>query len=65
MRLVLALVCALASTALAQPDDKADNDADKPAETPVQLDPIAKYFNVLESMKLVDIESGNLESLKR
>ena len=27
-------------------------------------DPLAKYFTALESMKLIDVESGNLESLR-
>jgi TolA-binding protein len=60
MRPLLALV-AMAGIAHAQPepDDK------EPKDEPAKLDPIAKYFNVLESMKLVDIESGNLDSLKR
>jgi hypothetical protein len=59
--IALASVVALHGVALAQPDDETD----KPEEAPAQLDPIGKYFSVLESMKLVDIESGNLESLKR
>jgi hypothetical protein len=28
-------------------------------------DPLAKYFSTLETMKLIDVESGNLESLRR
>jgi len=28
-------------------------------------DPLAKYFSALESMKLIDVESGTLETLKR
>ena len=35
--------------------------ADKPAAT----DPIAKYFTELAAMKLVDAESGNLETLRK
>nr|MBA3503849.1 tetratricopeptide repeat protein [Deltaproteobacteria bacterium] len=62
--IALASIVALHSAALAQPDDK-DDEKPEPAEAPAQLDPIAKYFNVLESMKLVDVESGNLDSLKR
>jgi tetratricopeptide (TPR) repeat protein len=63
--LALASIIALHGAAFAQPDDKDDDQKSEPAETPAQLDPIAKYFNVLESMKLVDVESGNLDSLKR
>jgi TolA-binding protein len=71
--IALAAVVALYGAALAQPDKdkdkkekaKADDETDEPVEPPQKLDPIAKYFNVLESMKLVDIESGNLDSLKR
>ncbi|HLL23979.1 MAG TPA: hypothetical protein VK427_17725, partial [Kofleriaceae bacterium] len=54
------MITVLDGSALAQPD----GEATKP-EPPAQLDPIAKYFSVLESMKLVDVESGNVESLKR
>jgi len=62
MRAALAtlLVAAAARVAAAQPDDGAAADA-----PPAPVDAIGKYFNVLESMKLVDIESGNLESLRR
>ena len=28
-------------------------------------DPLAKYFSALEQMKLIDVESGNLETLRR
>jgi hypothetical protein len=34
-------------------------------EGPTVDDPIAKYFAELESMKLVDVESGTLETLRR
>ena len=63
-RAALALVALLHGSALAQPDDKQADDKE-PAEEPAALDPIAKYFNVLESMKLVDIESGNLDTLRK
>jgi TolA-binding protein len=61
--LVLA-VLSLATPALAKGKD--DTKA-KPAEkTQADIDdPLAKYFSALESMKLIDVESGNLESLKR
>ena len=64
MRTALVLVALLHGSALAQPDDKKADDKE-PAEAPAALDPISKYFNVLESMKLVDIESGNLDTLRR
>ena len=46
---------AVHGAALAQPPDN-EQDKPEPAEAPVQLDPIAKYFNVLEAMKLVDVQ---------
>ena len=51
MKRVVALL-ALSSVAIA--DD----------EPPTRVDPIGKYFNVLESIGLVDIQSGNLETLR-
>ncbi len=69
MRFGVALaVLALSGSVYAQPDDKkADDKKDDKAEKeePTALDPIAKYFTVLESMKLIDVESGNLDTLKR
>ncbi len=62
-----AVACALmiASTANAVPS-AATQPAGKPAEArPVADDPIAKYFTELEAMKLIDAESGNLETLRR
>ncbi len=35
------------------------------AARPAADDPIAKYFTELEAMKLIDAESGNLETLRR
>ncbi len=62
-----ALVVVLAGTAVAQPErgDLTPTSATAEPEAPATLDPLAKYFNVLEGMKLVDVESGNLESLRR
>lgn len=60
---VLGLVLATGvATAQPPPDDKAE-----PAtkEEPQQLDPIAKYFQQLEAMKLIDATSGNLTTLKK
>ncbi|MFT3700506.1 MAG: hypothetical protein QM831_45600 [Kofleriaceae bacterium] len=66
MRLVSALLLA----ALVVPAAAKGTDKDKPAgkSEPVKADvddPLAKYFSTMESMKLIDVESGTLESLKR
>src|ERR1700710_821618 len=65
---ITALALLAASPALAKgKDDKADK-ADKTAKPATAADvddPLAKYFSALESMKLIDVESGTLESLKR
>ncbi|HEU4732994.1 MAG TPA: hypothetical protein VFT22_34105 [Kofleriaceae bacterium] len=45
-----------APRAAAEPAARTDRAAD---------DPIARYFTVLESMKLIDAESGNLDTLRR
>ena len=45
-----------------KPDTKATTE---PAEKPAADDPLAKYFSTLQTMKLIDVESGTLESLKR
>ena len=39
--------------------------AARPAADKPVADPIAKYFTELEAMKLIDAESGNLDSLRR
>jgi TolA-binding protein len=39
--------------------------AGRPADKAAADDPIAKYFAELEAMKLIDAESGNLETLRR
>jgi len=63
MRSFLALVL-IGGTALAQPPP---SDEEPPAkkEEPAQLDPIARYFQQLEMMKLIDVASGNLGTLKK
>src|SRR5262249_13876774 len=43
--------------------DKPDKPDQK--DEPAQLDPIAKYYNELASMKLVDVEGANLQTLRR
>jgi len=37
----------------------------KQPEQPVALDAIGKYFTELEAMKLIDVESGNINTLRR
>ena len=59
---VLGLVLAT-GVATAQPPPDEEPQATK--EEPAQLDPIAKYFQQLEAMKLIDVASGNLTTLKR
>ncbi|MGE5182720.1 MAG: hypothetical protein ACM31C_11685 [Acidobacteriota bacterium] len=67
MTRALAIVLALAATAQAAPKVAA-TDAPKPAAAaaPAEAgDPIARYFAQLEQMKLIDVTTGNLDSLKR
>jgi TolA-binding protein len=54
----------VAGTAGAAPRAAATEPTSKPADR-APSDPIAKYFTELEAMKLVDVESGNLDSLRR
>ena len=57
----LLLVASLIGVASAQPETAA-------APTPAAKapdDPIAKYFTELEASKLIDVESGNLETLRK
>jgi TolA-binding protein len=61
---VAACSLALAGTAGAQPRAAAAEPTSKPADRPPS-DPIARYFTELEAMKLIDVESGNLDSLRR
>jgi len=62
---VIAAACGLlvAGVAGAAPRAAATEPSSKPAER-VADDPIAKYFTELEAMKLVDAESGNLQTLR-
>ncbi len=60
----LAMVAALAGTAHAGPST-VKTASESTASADVKTDEIAKYFQTLESMKLIDAESGTLESLKR
>ena len=55
----------LVATAAAAAPGTAAPPAGKPAERPAADDPLAQYFTALEAMKLIDVESGNLESLRR
>ena len=59
---LVAALAALATPAFAQDPPKEPDAA--PAKKPVD-DPLAKYFEALEATKLVDVESGNLDTLKR
>ena len=43
----------------------APNAATGPTERPAADDPLAQYFTALEAMKLIDVETGNLDSLRR
>ncbi len=54
------VLVATARLASAQPEGT--DEADAP---PAKLDPIGRYYTELEATKLVDVESGNLETLKR
>jgi hypothetical protein len=60
----LAVVCALASAAQATPRASATESA-APAVKVETDDPLAKYFAELAAMKLIDVESGTLETLRR
>ncbi|MEO6775323.1 MAG: hypothetical protein ABI467_20335 [Kofleriaceae bacterium] len=62
-----AMVCALlASSAFAKGKDDAKPAAEPAAASAADLDdPLAKYFAALEQMKLIDVESGNLATLRR
>ncbi|MFN0251159.1 MAG: tetratricopeptide repeat protein [Kofleriaceae bacterium] len=72
MRLAAATLLAATITVIAappvlaqDPPKPADDEAEpEPAQKPVD-DPLAKYFEALEATKLVDVESGNLDTLKR
>ncbi len=44
---------------------KGNSDPKPAAKSADADDPLAKYFSALESMKLIDVESGTLETLKR
>jgi TolA-binding protein len=60
----LAVIAALAGSAAAAPQSKASGD-DTTTTAEIKLDELAKYYQQLEAMKLIDAESGTLESLKK
>ncbi|HET7501058.1 MAG TPA: hypothetical protein VFK02_08650 [Kofleriaceae bacterium] len=63
-----ALACAGLVTGAAQAAHAAPRAATEPAartERAAADDPIARYFTTLEAMKLIDAESGNLDSLRK
>ncbi len=57
-------LAALATPALAKGKDEPKPAASEPASAEVD-DPLAKYFSALEAMKLIDVEGGTLETLRR
>ncbi|MEP6865898.1 MAG: hypothetical protein ABJE66_35085, partial [Deltaproteobacteria bacterium] len=63
---IVALLLA-SSSALAKGKDDASKKAPEAKTAPATDvdDPLAKYFSALEQMKLIDVESGNLETLRR
>lgn len=61
----LVSVLALAGAANAAPAASATEPAGKRADKSAADDPIAKYYAELTAMKLVDTESGTLETLRR
>jgi len=64
-RAALACACLVAGAAQAAPA-AATSPAGKPAaDKPAGGDPIAAYFTELEAMKMIDAESGNIDSLRR
>jgi TolA-binding protein len=62
---VLGLVLATGVATAQPPPDAQEEPAPREKEEPAQLDPIAKYFQQLEAMKLIDATSGSLTTLKR
>jgi hypothetical protein len=60
----LALGLAIPGRAAAAPRSATEPPTARPADRPAD-DPLAAYFTELEAMKLVDVESGNLETLRR
>jgi tetratricopeptide (TPR) repeat protein len=63
LTLVGLLVSGVAS---AQPDEPADKPENKAEPAPAaSLDGIGKYFTALEAMKLIDVDSGNITTLRR
>jgi TolA-binding protein len=66
MRLAaLIAIAALVGPAAAAPGSKAASDDDVSTATEIKTDELSKYFKQLEAMKLIDAESGTLESLKK
>jgi TolA-binding protein len=62
---VTACVSLIAATAGAAPRATTPPAGKPAADRAAPDDPIAKYFTELEAMKLVDTESGNLDTLRR
>ena len=60
--LAVALLVLVAGVAHAQPEAKG---ATQPAAAPAPDDPIGAYFTQLEASKLIDVESGTLDTLRK
>jgi hypothetical protein len=60
---VASVVTTVAAPAAAAPAASSET-AGKPADKPVLDDPVAKYFTQLTAIKLIDAESGTLETLR-
>ncbi len=58
---IAAVLAVLTAVASAQPVAPAESAASPPKAD----DPLTKYFEALEATKLVDVESGNLETLRK
>ena len=62
LRSLLAVLATLAATSASAAPKAAEK---SPSPSASVGDPIAKYFSELEAMKLIDAESGTLESLRK
>jgi TolA-binding protein len=60
----LIAIAALAGAAHAAPGGKAASD-DGGAADEIKTDELSKYFTQLEAMKLIDVESGSLDTLRK
>jgi TolA-binding protein len=63
--LIASLAHAAPKASKAAPRTTTDSADKAGADRPAADDPIARYFTELEAMKLIDAESGNLDTLRR